>query len=127
MGGKGAKENASAKALIENMKPALMWIAGKKDAFTDKTHHFFSGEKIQKQIVAINDLRKEANYNFDWKIVVADNAYGIIAYKAAATINVSDAFVFELNGENSYAVQVAKSGKKPTINSTSALKTFERN
>ena len=72
MGGKGAKENASAKALIENMKPALMWIAGKKDAFTDKTHHFFSGEKIQKQIVAINDLRKEANYNFDWKIVVAD-------------------------------------------------------
>ena len=73
MGGKGAKENASALALIENMKPALMWIGGKSDAFTDKTHHFYASEKIQKQIIAINDLRKETSYNFDWKISVGGN------------------------------------------------------
>lgn len=60
----GATPNASGKALIENQKHGLAWIGGKP--FTDKSHHFYGGDKIEKSAVITNDLRKDAEYSLEW-------------------------------------------------------------
>lgn len=44
-------------ALRDALAPAMLWIAGKPGAFTDKTHHFESGSFFEKQAVLINDTR----------------------------------------------------------------------
>ena len=45
-------------ALKEVNGPTLAWIAGPAEAYTAKDHHFSSGQKVQKQIVLINDTRQ---------------------------------------------------------------------
>ena len=62
----GAIANASGRALIENQKRALAWIGGKTEAFTDKAHHFYGGDKIEKTAVVTNDLRDDAKYSLEW-------------------------------------------------------------
>lgn len=62
----GAKPNASGRALIENQKHALAWIGGKPEAFTDKAHHFYGGDKVEKTAVITNDLREDAKYSLEW-------------------------------------------------------------
>ncbi len=44
--------------LKENNGPTLAWIAGPAGAYTAKDHHFRPGQKIEKQIVLINDTRQ---------------------------------------------------------------------
>ena len=53
-------------ALKEVNYPTLAWIAGKPDAYTAKDHHFASGQKVQKQIVLINDLRQPQDFKAKW-------------------------------------------------------------
>lgn len=76
MSDKGTETTASGLSLIENMSPILMYIGGKPEAFTDKTHHFYGGTIISKQIVAINDSREEADYDFNWNIEVDGKKIG---------------------------------------------------
>lgn len=52
--------------------PTLAWIAGPKDAFTAKDHNFFAGEKVEKQVVLINDERKTIPYSFHWEAFLGD-------------------------------------------------------
>ena len=49
-------------ALKEVNGPTLAWIAGRPEAYTAKDHHFSSGQKIQKQIVLINDTRQPQDF-----------------------------------------------------------------
>jgi beta-galactosidase len=49
----------------------LAWIAGPAGAYTAKDHHFNSGEKIEKQMVLINDSRHSQNFTAAWSFSVA--------------------------------------------------------
>ena len=49
----------AAQALYRNNMPLLGYIAGKPAAFTSKDHNFLPGETLEKQLVVINNSRKE--------------------------------------------------------------------
>ncbi|MGA3035441.1 MAG: sugar-binding domain-containing protein [Terracidiphilus sp.] len=53
--------------------PTLAWIAGQPQAYTAKDHHFSAGQKFEKQIVLINDLRKPENFEATWVATVGGN------------------------------------------------------
>ena len=72
---RGAVATLSGKALAENQIPALMWIVG-ADAFTDKTHHFYGGEKLSKQIALVNDLRQNGEYDLKWSVQMGGKRLG---------------------------------------------------
>lgn len=64
------------KAIMENNGPTLAWIAGAKEAFTEKDHSFTAGEKLEKQIVVINDTRSKQDFSFNWQVLVAGKQVG---------------------------------------------------
>ncbi|OCR02716.1 beta-galactosidase [Oscillatoriales cyanobacterium USR001] len=57
-------------AIIKNNSSTLAWIAGAKSAFTEKDHSFTAGEKLEKQIVVINDTRTKQDFSFNWQVLV---------------------------------------------------------
>jgi beta-galactosidase len=57
-------------ALKEVNEPTLAWIAGQAEAYTAKDHHFGSGQKIEKQIVLINDTRQPQDFKAAWTATV---------------------------------------------------------
>jgi beta-galactosidase len=57
-------------ALKEINGPTLAWIAGPAGAYTAKDHHFRSGQKIEKQIVLINDTRQPQDFTVTWAATV---------------------------------------------------------
>ncbi|HEV3386495.1 MAG TPA: glycoside hydrolase family 2 TIM barrel-domain containing protein, partial [Gemmata sp.] len=48
----------AAEALIRNNQPVLAYIAGNARSFTSKNHNFFPEERIEKQLVFINNSRE---------------------------------------------------------------------
>src|SRR5262249_8688059 len=48
---------AAAQALLRNNRPLLAYIAGKPRNFTSKDHNFLPGEKVDKQLIVINNSR----------------------------------------------------------------------
>jgi beta-galactosidase len=58
-------------ALKEINGPTLAWIAGPAGAYTAKDHHFSPGQKIEKQIVLINDTRQPQRFTAAWTATVA--------------------------------------------------------
>ncbi len=63
-------------ALKENNGPTLAWIAGPAGAYTAKDHHFHSGQKIEKQIVLINDTRQPQHFTATWTATVGGKEVG---------------------------------------------------
>ncbi|MGO9209503.1 MAG: hypothetical protein ACLP2H_05240 [Terriglobales bacterium] len=57
-------------ALKEVNGPTLAWIAGRAGDYTAKDHHFSPGQKIEKQIVLINDTRQPQRFNAAWAATV---------------------------------------------------------
>ena len=57
-------------ALKEINGPTLAWIAGPVGAYTAKDHHFSPGQKINQQIVLINDTRQPQNFAAAWTATV---------------------------------------------------------
>jgi len=53
-------------ALKEVNGPTLAWIAGRTGDYTAKDHLFSPGQKIEKQIVLINDARQPRNLTAAW-------------------------------------------------------------
>ncbi len=53
--------------------PTLAWIAGPPEAYTAKDHHFSAGQKFQKQIVLINDMRQPQIFEASWVATVGGN------------------------------------------------------
>jgi beta-galactosidase len=47
--------------------PTLAYIAGPRESFTDKTHHFVPGAAVTKSAVLINDSRVSAPFQINWK------------------------------------------------------------
>ncbi|MBE9126900.1 MULTISPECIES: glycoside hydrolase family 2 protein [unclassified Coleofasciculus] len=56
--------------IMENNSPTLAWIAGAEEAFTAKDHSFRAGEKLQKQVVLINDTRAKQEFSFTWQVLL---------------------------------------------------------
>lgn len=56
--------------------PTLAWIAGPSEAYTAKDHHFSAGQKFQKQIVLINDMRQPQVFEATWVATVGGNTVG---------------------------------------------------
>jgi len=54
----------------------LAWIAGSEGEYTAKDHHFNSGQKIDKQIVLINDTRQPQEFTAAWTAVVGGKEVG---------------------------------------------------
>lgn len=50
----------------------LAWIAGPGKAFTDQTHLFQPGQRVAKQVIVINDLRRELSAKYVVKVTVGD-------------------------------------------------------
>jgi beta-galactosidase len=63
-------------ALKEVNGPTLAWIAGPAGAYTAKDHHFSPGQKIDKQIVLINDTRLPQHFTAAWTITVGGQEVG---------------------------------------------------
>ncbi|MGA2498554.1 MAG: sugar-binding domain-containing protein, partial [Tepidisphaeraceae bacterium] len=63
-------------ALKEVNGPTLAWIAGPAEAYTAKDHHFGPGQKIEKQIVLINDTRQPQNFTAAWTATVGGQEVG---------------------------------------------------
>jgi beta-galactosidase len=57
-------------ALKEVNGPTLAWIVGPAGAYTAKDHHFSPGQKIEKQIVLINDSRQPQDFTAAWTAMV---------------------------------------------------------
>ncbi len=57
-------------ALQEVNGPTLAWIAGPAGAYSAKDHHFRAGQKIEKQIILINDTRRPQSFTAAWTATV---------------------------------------------------------
>lgn len=58
----------SGQALLQNNNATLAWIAGAE--ITAKDHNFTAGEKLQKQVVLINDTRSNQQFSFKWQSTI---------------------------------------------------------
>ncbi|MGA9061693.1 MAG: sugar-binding domain-containing protein, partial [Terracidiphilus sp.] len=56
--------------------PTLAWIAGPPEAYAAKDHHFSAGQKFQKQVVLINDMRQPQDFEATWIATVGGNTVG---------------------------------------------------
>ncbi len=61
-------------AILQNNGPTLAWIAGQRAAWTAKDHNFTVGQKLEKQVVLINDTRSKQQFSFDWQVIVKGQA-----------------------------------------------------
>lgn len=66
----------AAKALLRNNMPLLAYIAGKSGAFTSKDHNFLSGTKFEKQLVIINNSRKDVSCECSWTLNLPEKNSG---------------------------------------------------
>jgi hypothetical protein len=58
----------ASKALVRNNRPLLAYVAGKSAAFTGKDHLFHAGETFEKQLVVINESRREVTCHCEWSL-----------------------------------------------------------
>jgi beta-galactosidase len=57
---------ADGSAILDNNGPLLAYIAGKPAAFTSKDHNFYPGERVEKQIIIINNSRETTEASYSW-------------------------------------------------------------
>jgi beta-galactosidase len=62
--------------LKENNDATLAWIAGPAGAYTAKDHHFHPGQKIEKQMVLINDSRRPQDFRASWSATTSGKEVG---------------------------------------------------
>ncbi|HWH69151.1 MAG TPA: hypothetical protein VNT26_07185, partial [Candidatus Sulfotelmatobacter sp.] len=63
-------------ALKEVNGPTLAWLAGPAGNYTAKDHHFSPGQKIEKQMVLINDTRQPQQFTAAWTATVEGKEVG---------------------------------------------------
>lgn len=82
----------SGQALLQNNNSTLAWIAGAE--ITDKDHNFTGGDKLQKQVVLINDTRSNQPFSFNWQVVVNGQ---IIKQEKSGTIETGQTLFFPID------------------------------
>ncbi|MGE5659750.1 MAG: beta-galactosidase [Actinomycetota bacterium] len=63
-------------AILKNNGPTLAWIAGAKDEFVAKDHSWEAGQKLQKQVVLLNDTRTKQEFSLNWQVLVGGQKVG---------------------------------------------------
>ncbi len=61
-----ATATVAATSLYRNNMPLLAYIAGTPAAFTSKDHNFLPGEKVEKQLIVINNSRLPVTADCSW-------------------------------------------------------------
>ncbi|MBC8232519.1 hypothetical protein H8E77_23475 [bacterium] len=61
---------AGAKALIRNNQALLAYIGGKPTCFTSKDHNVVAGGIIEKQIIVINNSRRQVSCEYSWQLAL---------------------------------------------------------
>lgn len=67
---------AAGAAILRNNQPVLAYIAGGGEAFTSKGHNFRAGERLEKQLVVINNSRQTLSFQCDWSLGVTPAVTG---------------------------------------------------
>jgi beta-galactosidase/beta-glucuronidase len=58
------------RALLRNNRPLLAYIAGKAGQFTSKDHNFVPGERVEKQLIVINNSRASVSCACEWSLAL---------------------------------------------------------
>ena len=66
----------AAEALIRNNRPLLAYIGGKSAAFTSKDHNFLPDTKFEKQLIIINNSRREVTCECNWALNIPEVVNG---------------------------------------------------
>ena len=82
----------SGQAILQNNGSTLAWIAGSAAAITAKDHSFTTGQRLQKQVVLINDTRSKQDFSFDWQAMV--NGQQIARQEKTGTIETAQTLFF---------------------------------
>jgi hypothetical protein len=61
---------AAGRALLRNNQPVLAYIAGGAPDFTAKDHNFYAGQRVEKQLIVINDSRAPLAFHCDWSLAL---------------------------------------------------------
>lgn len=77
--------------------PLLMYIAGEIHSFTEKGHHYYSGEKLCKSIALCNDERSKQEYRLSFEIVV--NGKTIADGRLTGSVPVGESILLPLETE----------------------------
>ncbi|MCY2992124.1 MAG: hypothetical protein NTY19_30225 [Planctomycetota bacterium] len=67
---------ADGQAILRNNLPLLAYLAGKPAAFTSKDHNFSPGEKVEKQLVLINNSRETVTADCRWSLALPESVAG---------------------------------------------------
>ena len=75
IGLEAATPNVAGKALSEVNSATLAWLGGAEIPgdvvdFTEKSHSFYGGENVRKQVVIHNDLRRSAPYRYELELLL---------------------------------------------------------
>jgi beta-galactosidase len=81
-------------AILANNRPTLAWIAGSAKAFTAKDHSFSGGERLQKQVVLINDTRAKQDFSYNWQVLLGGKP--IATGEKTGTIETAQTLFFPL-------------------------------
>jgi hypothetical protein len=60
--------NHAPAALLRNNMPLLAYIGGKPEAFTSKDHNFLPGQRLEKQLIVINNSRLPVTAECRWSL-----------------------------------------------------------
>ncbi|HBC89013.1 MAG TPA: hypothetical protein DCZ94_18900 [Lentisphaeria bacterium] len=64
------KLTKAGQAFVVGLKPVLAYFGGSsKDGFSSKDHAWFAGDSIEKQIVVVNDLRRDLDLAVKWSMI----------------------------------------------------------
>ncbi len=63
-------------ALLRNNRPLLAYIAGGPEAFTSKDHNYLPGEKVEKQLIIINNCRQTVTCDCEWSLGLPEPVSG---------------------------------------------------
>jgi hypothetical protein len=77
---------AAGEALIRNGQPLLAYIAGKPARFTSKDHNFIPGERVEKQLIIINNSRTTTSCDCQWTL----NLPKVLTRKTNASVKTGD-------------------------------------
>ena len=60
---------ATGRAYERAFRPVLVWAGGSRaEGFSSRTHAFYAGEKVEKQLVVVNDSRRDLKLAVEWKL-----------------------------------------------------------
>ncbi len=68
-------------SLIRNNRPLLAYIGGKPGAFTEKGHNFVPGQRIEKQIIVVNNSRELATCDVEWSLNLPTAVRGHLRFR----------------------------------------------